>query len=389
MIISDSIVTRTPQGNNATSSWAPESNNVTSWAISGNNVTTTWSYAETDVATFTVNTSLSPVGLKFEDMVQVKVANFLDLWIEAVILFGGVLGNCVLFSVISCSKSYSALSLYLYLKVLAVVDFCSLSITLTTHWVNYNFLPGNKNLYLCKTILFTATQCLDYGACLIATMSVDRLIAIALPLKYKQLCTVKKSAIVAFIMGLGTFGKNIYTFHKAGFSLAKTNKQCAPQYDSDNWLDEMFVWIDLMIGSIIPFLVIVVSNTWLLVAVWKTSHNSMLSSNSKLSQKESQMTALLLLVSSTFLLCTLPRKAYTLALSSLPPPSGMQQVANYRLGHAIATKLWHLNSAINIWLCVASGSRFRRDLMHFVMCGRCRDSQGQGQLSATSGMGAK
>ena len=190
-ISDNNVTTWALESDNIATTWA--STNVSAWAMSGNNVTSTWAFdgnnvtmATNDITTWAIANVANPptaIGLKLQDMPQIKAAYFIDMWIEAVILFGGALGNCLLFAVFNCSRSYNSVSIYLYLKVLAVVDFCSLSITLATHWVNYNFLPGNKNLYLCKTVLFTATECLDYGACIIAAMSVDRLIAITMPLK--------------------------------------------------------------------------------------------------------------------------------------------------------------------------------------------------------------
>ena len=113
--------------------------------------------------------------------------------------------------------------------------------------------------------------------------------------------------MISLILGVGTCAKNIYTIHVAGFVLKGTNKQCVPQYDSNYWLDEMFVWLDLMIGSIIPFVVITVSNTGLMVAIWKRRVVPLAAVHHSENKKEGQLTALLLLVSTTFLLCTLPR----------------------------------------------------------------------------------
>ena len=272
------------------------------------------------------------------------------------------------------------------MQVLNVVDTSSLAITLTTHWVNYNFLPPNKNFYLCRVILFIATQCLDFGACINAAMTIDRAIAIAKPLQHRYLCVRPLTIGVISAIGILTFLKNSYTFYVAGFNLKGKNKHCTPQYAPDEWFSKVYPYFDLLIGSIGPFFIIFTCNVIIIIQLKKTTPVPNNLNKIKEAKKQRQLTMMLLLISTTFLLFTLPRKVFTIVYANMAPVAAIEEKANYILGQAITTKLWHLNSAVNIWLCLLSGRRFRSDVYKVITCGWWKKSN-MGTESTTSGTG--
>ena len=308
---------------------------------------------------------------RLTDFTEVKVAAFLDLYVEALLLYGGIICNLIIV-VIFFGKKYQKKSSYIFIHCLAFIDFILLSVVLMTHWVNYNFKKGNKNIYLCKTILFLARDLFDFEAWVIVTMSVDRWIAITYPLKAKFLSNASRARKAIGCIFLGTFAKNIYTFWVAGFALAmnKKNKICTLLYSKEIWIDNLFPWIDLFVGSILPFLMVVTFNCLVIYQIKKSSkkranmtmNTAAIESQKTREAKESQLSRLMLLISFAFLILTLPRQLFILIWNNISIPVTTHNLAIYALVHSISQKFWFANSSVNFWFYFSSGSQFRRDL---------------------------
>ena len=120
---------------------------------------------------------------------EVRVSNFLNLYIEAVILFGGLLGNAIVIGVFS-KKTYQKNATLIYIRILAVIDFVTLAVLLTTHWTNYNFRHSNKSVWLCKSILSMARIFLDCSAWIVVAVNGNHFIAVVYPFKYSYVTSV-------------------------------------------------------------------------------------------------------------------------------------------------------------------------------------------------------
>ena len=153
------------------------------------------------------NTAVSSLNVtKFQDFWEVKVASFVDLYVEAILLFGGIFCNSIIM-IMFCGKKYQKKSGYSFIHCLAFIDFLLLSIVLMIHWVNYNFEKGNKNIYLCRVTVFLGRQLFDFEAWVIAAMSVFRWISVTYPLRAKFWCTVFRARIVICTSAVATILK--------------------------------------------------------------------------------------------------------------------------------------------------------------------------------------
>ncbi|KAI0239930.1 hypothetical protein LSAT2_009355, partial [Lamellibrachia satsuma] len=114
---------------------------------------------------------------------EVRVSNFLNLYLEAVIIFGGLLGNAIVIGVFS-KKTYRKNATYTYIRILAVIDFVTLAVPLTTHWINCNFRQSGKNIRMCKSGLFMARIVLDCSAWIVVAVNGNHFIAVVYPFKY-------------------------------------------------------------------------------------------------------------------------------------------------------------------------------------------------------------
>ena len=84
---------------------------------------------------------------------------------------------------------------------------------------------------------------------------------------------------------------------------------------------------------------------------------------------ENQLTIMLLLVTTLFLILMIPtyiRFLYTTFVSRDTPTNYANLIFFYHLSH----KLYHTNNGINFFLYCISGQKFRNDLIEILCCGR-------------------
>lgn len=121
-----------------------------------------------------------------------------SLYLSPLIVVLGYLGN-ILTIIIFNKTSLSRLTTSIYFKALAVTDMCVL---LT--WLNYDFyreiLPSGDPLYgtfvYCNILKFVQAYSRHLSGVILSALSVDRMIGVVYPLKYKYICTKKRVYII-------------------------------------------------------------------------------------------------------------------------------------------------------------------------------------------------
>ena len=86
---------------------------------------------------------------------------------------------------------------------------------------------------------------------------------------------------------------------------------------------------------------------------------------------DSQLTIMLLCVTFVFIILTLPQYTRYIVYTFVPIDSDPTTFATFVLIYHITNKAFYTNSAVNFWLYVASGSKFRNDLKR-LCCDRKR-----------------
>ena len=132
----------------------------------------------------------------------------MDLYLEALILFGGIIGNLLMFAVFFQRRLVNSTDVLI--RVLSSTDFLLLSVCLMTHWINYNFNTSGKHLALCKTVLFLSLFLFDLEAWTMVCLTIDRCICVIRPTKAKILCTPRNSAYALLVILIITASKNWY-----------------------------------------------------------------------------------------------------------------------------------------------------------------------------------
>ena len=153
---------------------------------------------------------------------------------------------------------------------------------------------------------------------------------------------------------------------------------------------QVYYWMSFVINYALPFVLLLAMNSVIIhkirnrsclvkdVRASKANVSESQSFNTRIKSSESQMFAILLLVTFGFLILTTPGYLMFLFIMLVDFFKTTQLFAGYYLFYNIAHKLQTTNHGINFFLYVISGRKFRTDLLSLL---------GKRQQSGESGSG--
>ena len=147
--------------------------------------------------------------------------------------------------------------------------------------------------------------------------------------------------------------------------------------DYRQFTDDVWPWVDIVVSSLVPFVLIIASNVVLVKRVRQSMREARQTlatgSTNQLKARENQassMTLTLVCVSLAFVLLTSPICVY-----AIMRPTGrsdgipdVNQAAQNHLTEAIANVLWLANIAINFYIYALTGSRYRAAMARVCGC---------------------
>jgi hypothetical protein len=128
-------------------------------------------------------------------------------------------------------------------------------------------------------------------------------------------------------------------------------------------------------SSIFPFILLAIFNCLIARAVRRSKRDSQLRNEhlrrTQLKSQDQQLITMLLLVTVTFLVTTLPQTIRVAVYSIfINPWSSPKMYANYVFFIHLTSKVYWSNAMANFFLYCISGSKFRNDLKGIFACGR-------------------
>ena len=139
---------------------------------------------------------------------------------------------------------------------------------------------------------------------------------------------------------------------------------------------QLYYWLSLFVNFALPFVFLLIMNS---VIIHTLRQRSLLKIKHEISTKESsvsndnhrsnfrssetQIFAILLLVTFGFLLLTTPAYAFFLYVKFVNYHKSPESFAEFYLFYNFAHKLYYTNYGINFFLYVISGKKFRSDLV--------------------------
>ena len=204
----------------------------------------------------------------------------------------------------------------------------------------------------------------------ILAMTVDKYIAIKWPHRAATYSTPRRAKTIVVTLYICVFIYNIPHF----FLSSIVGNQCL-SYGISSLISRVYSWFSFVLNAIIPFTLLIHMN----YVIVKTVRNSRKTFKNKdgttgmdkrqntMRSAENQLTIMLLLVTTLFLILLCPtyfRFIYLVFAKRDTPPDYAKSMLIYE----ITSKLYLSNSGINFFLYCISGKKFRNDLKEILCC---------------------
>ncbi|XP_033753651.1 growth hormone secretagogue receptor type 1-like [Pecten maximus] len=334
-----------------------------------------------------------------EDFTSFRVHKFLLLYVPPIMVLIGTIGNILSFTVFRTNSG--KVSTYTYLSALAIMDLLVLYIGLLRLWIAQlsDFDIKDQANWTCKLVAFLGYVCSDSSVWLIVAVTVERYIAVCFPLKASNLCRIRKARYIVFVPILALCFVNFHFLWTVQLRHDK-NDTINPVYICDagpnfsELVNGVWVWVDAGIYSFVPFAILSILNGRIiqkvciaknerkhLVTTDRNGCNNIRSKHSGTGEVSRKLTMMLLMVSFTFLLTTLPMNIILIMTKSWNEQN-QQQKADFYLAKTVSELLMYLNHTINFFLYCISGRKFRRQILSLL----CRSVQNQNDDTALTGM---
>lgn len=350
-------------------------------------------YASTDSSVTLLNGSVNDTDYACISIKTHIPANLLShkiyMFVSLLCVVMGLIGNTLSVLVFS-SKSMREISSNVYLLMLAVSDSIFLVSVLMTkvvttfrclYFTDSTIDLLNRNTALCKILQYMLDMFSDYSTCLILAFTVERFIAVYYPLKFKDLCTLRRARATCCAL-FGIIAVLIAPHHILFMGRPLGYDVCTVLIDYEQEFVIAYV-LEAALCRIIPVFAIAVLNVFIIMRVTKvTREKRKLQGAMKLTptgsskngrkrgpgrdDKSTQLTIMLILVSSTYILAYLPVMVHffmwKLERNELIDVSdnSMTIFQNY------ARALYISGFAINFFLYTVSGSIFREQLVNIL-----------------------
>ena len=296
----------------------------------------------------------------------------------------GLIGNGLSIMVFS-SKVMRVVSSNVYLLFLAVSDslylfsvfFTKILTTLRClYFIDATFDFINQFVVPCKILQYMLDLFADYSTCLILAFTVERYIACYHPIQFKEICTLRRARIVCGTL-LGVVCIFIAPYHFLYMGHYADYKFCTVLPHTEKIFTILYL-TEAVVFRVFPVFLIAVLNIFIIVKVIQMNRAKMRRTSRKKEcrrqrsikeDKHRQLTIMLILVSTSYILAYLPvlvhfviwklRRSNLVSISE----SVMDITQNY------AKPMYIFGFAINFFLYTMSGRVFREQLVGMI-CGK-------------------
>lgn len=336
----------------------------------------------------------------------------LPFWIKAVKLMRnicvpviasvGIIGNILSFIVFS-SKGMKKSSCSVFLASLAFVDVLFL-LSLTINWLDGETEGIITTDIACQFLIFITYVTGFLSVWFIVGFTLERFIAICLPLKGAVICTVFREKVIVLMMSLSASVLYNFSFWTSGMQQWGTKMKCSHKMEYFRFL-QIITWIDTFSTMVIPFILIAVMNYIVLKTVLLCPQNArrqrnnatsrsllfsstscdnsgrenfiksnfkqktLFSKSSNRTHPKVRVTKTLMFVSMTFLFLNLPSHVVRLynLISSVASNNAIISEQFFFL-QELTLMLYYITFSCNFFLYTMFGRNFKRSLKLIFQC---------------------
>jgi len=257
----------------------------------------------------------------------------------------------------------------------------------------------------CSLVTFLLNVVLNMAAWLVVLTTVDRFVAVWLPLHAAAVCRRRRARLVVLALVVVTVAASAHLFWTTGLhrSAGRRRPYCGPPPDA-HFMRHQFEYIKLASYSLAPFAIILALNV-AIVARLRCGHAAAVlrcggggggaGGDIQQAAMTSRVTYMLLAVSVTWLILTAPFTLQTLIGAALLDMRDARSRARFRLARTVCFQLMYANHAVNFFLYCVAGRKFRHELadMYAELCccwrapedRRCCGGRGGGDPAAGDG----
>ena len=271
----------------------------------------------------------------------------------------GIIGN-VLTLITVLNKRCKKTSFIVVIAALAITD------TLVLVSAPLYALLRSSAAFLCKFVTFCLHGSRHTSVWLVAVLTLERTLVVYFPSKVKNVCVPKTGFIVVAIVIATLLATDAHLLFGNTLITLGNKTECGFMNTAfENFYLFYFPWIDLTIGLILPAIVIVASNSAILVRVFNSTRALTTTTQADRIYKNRHLLRIAFLVSTAFLVLYLPRLVYKVSrpyiyeLSDTALNFVNETDANVS---AVVANIVLLNHGINFLLYIFSGKRFRSEL---------------------------
>lgn len=208
---------------------------------------------------------------------SIKQEHMVEFILLPFIFLVGTVCNFLTFLVMRRKKMRHQ-STYFYMAVLAIADEMVLMIGCLNYWF-YVFMNINimiVSVYFCKLACLFLYGMFHFCVWIVVIMTIERFIAVALPLQANRLCTVKRAKLYTLVLVCIIFLINIhFLFSHTVFKRENSDELgCQPKNTKFEFLmHKIWPWIDASIYSFIPLSLLIIFNILIIHNLIKASKN--------------------------------------------------------------------------------------------------------------------
>ncbi|XP_076468954.1 growth hormone secretagogue receptor type 1-like [Babylonia areolata] len=272
-------------------------------------------------------------------------------------------------------------SQHLILMALAVSDFSMLYVSLLRQWLYFTWGVDVYDVHgaVCKVSWWMIYATSTTSSWLLTAVTVQRTLAVTLPHRISTLCSLHRTRVVIALTVSAAFLLHVHFVYGMEIPADRCTFRSAGYRD---FVTRVWSWVDLAVFTLLPSACLLLCDVILSVTLFKAASAASVTArcavtstgtdqvNRSRRKRALSTTVLILALSCTFLLLTLPVCVYHVweyhAQPRVPPDTPL--LAAPSLFFAITMLLWYTNGAVNFLLYCFTGARFRGEFFSWVCC---------------------
>ncbi|XP_041359778.1 lysophosphatidic acid receptor 1-A-like isoform X1 [Gigantopelta aegis] len=295
------------------------------------------------------------------------------------IFIPGLIGNFIAMWIFIKLKITSSKAFF-HLFILAVTDTAVLFTNLGKPWIKHTFDLEVRNLSDagCKLHQFFAYTFMDFSGWILVSLAIERFVSVYRPMDYQKWCTIKLAMLKLLIIFIVICAINAHLLGTYG--LSNDNVCDIINEDFRHYDENIFIWIDLCVLSLIPF-VIMLTCSVLIVYKLKNSdmvrHPSLHTSSLKNSEtskwktvnRNTPNTQLLVVLAIVYICLCLPNSTtYPVDKLLVHPKNTSYSSAQWDVAWTVTYLLQLCNYAINTIIYTKQSKKFNEEFQKLICC---------------------